>query len=44
MCVEFLTPAQLEFDEAIAWYSSRREGLGLEFAAEVRRAIDRILQ
>ncbi|MCI0628521.1 MAG: type II toxin-antitoxin system RelE/ParE family toxin [Acidobacteria bacterium] len=44
MIVHFLAPAQAEFAEAIAYYNTQREGLGFEFAAEVRKAIDRIIQ
>jgi hypothetical protein len=44
MRAEFLAPAAAEFSEAVAYYESRREGLGSEFAAEVRRTIDRVLQ
>jgi len=39
----FLEPAQIEFDEAIAFYNQQRDGLGYEFAAEVRDTINRIL-
>ncbi len=44
MMVDFLLPAEDEFAEAIAYYSLQREGLGLEFAAEVNRGLARILQ
>jgi hypothetical protein len=44
MRVEFLAPAASEFSEAVAFYESRKQGLGSEFAAEVRRTIGRILQ
>jgi hypothetical protein len=44
MRVEFLAPAASEFSEAIAFYESRKQGLGSEFAVEVRRTIERILQ
>ena len=44
MNVEFLTPARAEFVEAVRYYESQRTGLGDEFAAEVQRTIERILQ
>jgi toxin ParE1/3/4 len=34
--------AQTEFEEAAGWYETRREGLGLEFIAEVDRVLVRI--
>ncbi len=44
MKVDFLDPSDAEFIEAIAFYNSQSEGLGYEFAAEVKRAIYRIAQ
>lgn len=44
MKVDFLQAADDEFAEAIAYYNLQSEGLGLEFAAEVKRAVGRILQ
>jgi plasmid stabilization system protein ParE len=44
MNVEFLAPARIEFAEAVRHYETQRPGLGGEFAAEVRRTIDRIQQ
>ncbi len=44
MKVGFLQTADDEFVEAIAYYNLQSEGLGLEFAAEVKRALGRILQ
>lgn len=44
MKVEFLDPAHEDLVEAIAHYSLQRAGLGLEFAAEVKRTIGRIVQ
>jgi plasmid stabilization system protein ParE len=44
MKVRFLDPAEDEFREAIAYYNDQSEGLGFEFAAEVARTIERILQ
>lgn len=34
--------AQAEFEEAAGWYELQREGLGLEFIAEVDRVLLRI--
>ena len=44
MKVEFLDPAENELFEAIGYYNSESEGLGYEFAAEVNRTIDRIIE
>jgi len=44
MRIEFLDPADAEFVEAIAYYNLQSEGLGYEFAAEIKRAMERILQ
>jgi hypothetical protein len=44
MTVEFLAPAQSEFDEAVTYYESQQQGLGSQFAEEVERAVLRILQ
>ena len=44
MRIEFLDPADAEFVETIAYYNLQSEGLGYEFAAETKRAIERILQ
>jgi plasmid stabilization system protein ParE len=44
MMVEFLAPAQAELAEAVAYYDSQEQGLGSQFAEEVRRTIQRILQ
>jgi hypothetical protein len=44
MNVEFLVPAETEFFEAIGYYNGESEGLGYEFAAEVKRTIGRILE
>ena len=44
MRIDFLDPADAEFIEAIAYYNLQSEGLGYEFAAEIKRAIERILQ
>jgi plasmid stabilization system protein ParE len=34
--------AQVEIDEATAWYESERSGLGSEFLTEIERAVGRI--
>lgn len=44
MKVEFLDPAENELLEAIGYYNSESEGLGYEFAVEVNRTIDRIIE
>lgn len=44
MRIAFLDPADVEFVETIAYYNLQSEGLGYEFAAEVKRAIERIRQ
>jgi len=44
MHVKFLAPARAEFREAIAFYNGHKAGLGSEFAAEVKKAVERILQ
>jgi plasmid stabilization system protein ParE len=44
MMVEFLAPAQAELAEAAAYYDLQEQGLGSQFAEEVRRTIQRILQ
>lgn len=44
MSVEFLQPAEAEFVDAITYYNLQSEGLGYEFAAEVKRTLGRIIQ
>ena len=44
MNVQFLEPARLEFSEAIDYYNEQKEGLGFEFAEEVEKTIERIMQ
>ena len=44
MEVNFLTPARAEFQEAVAFYNSQKDGLGSEFAEEIKKAIARIMQ
>jgi plasmid stabilization system protein ParE len=39
MKVSFLTPAQQELDEAIAWYAAQAPGLGDTFLAEMRKTL-----
>jgi hypothetical protein len=42
MAVRFLAPAQAELAEAVAYDHSQEEGLGSQFAEEVKRTIQRI--
>lgn len=44
MKIEFLAPAEIELIDAISYYNMQSEGLGFEFAAEVKRTIERIIQ
>ncbi len=44
MVVKVLAPAQAELAEAVAYYDSQEQALGSQFAEEVRRTIERILQ
>jgi plasmid stabilization system protein ParE len=44
MNIIFLAPAEAELLDAVVYYNSQSEGLGYEFAAEVRRTIERIIQ
>jgi hypothetical protein len=44
MIVEFLAAARAEFLESVGYYNDQSEGLGLEFAQEVRATIERIVQ
>jgi len=44
MEIVFLAPAQAEFMDAVSHYNTQSEGLGYEFAAEVKRTIERIIQ
>ena len=43
MDITFLDSAEAEFVEAISYYNEQSEGLGYEFAAEVKRTIGRIV-
>ena len=42
--VQFLSCAEQEFAEAVAWYNEQSPGLGFDFAAEVKRTISRMEQ
>jgi hypothetical protein len=44
MQIEFLEPAEAEFNEAIAYYNIQRPGLGDELAEEVENTINRIIE
>ena len=44
MKIRFFATAEAEFLDAISFYNSQSEGLGYEFAAEVNRTIQRIIQ
>jgi hypothetical protein len=44
MKIEFLPPARAELTDAISYYNIQSEGLGYEFAAEIKRTLERILQ
>lgn len=44
MRVDFLHAAEMEFTESIVYYNQQHEGLGLEFAAEVKRAMNRMIR
>ncbi len=42
MIVRFLSCAEQELAEAVAWYNEQSPGLGFDFAAEVKRTISRM--
>ena len=44
MKVRFLIQAQLELDDAVAWYNQRSEGLGQEFLDELDRVVRRAIR
>lgn len=44
MKIEFLPPARAELTDAISYYNTQSEGLGYEFAAEIKRTLGRIAQ
>lgn len=43
MTFDFHPAAEAEFKDAVAFYKEHAEDLGLDFAAEVREAIDRAI-
>jgi hypothetical protein len=43
MKIHFLTIAQKELDDAVAWYNEQSGGLGNEFLDELDRAIRRVI-
>jgi hypothetical protein len=42
--ISFLSAAEQEFIETVIYYNSQSEGLGFEFAAEVKYTLDRVIQ
>jgi hypothetical protein len=44
MEIIFLPPAKTEMIDATSYYNMQSEGLGYEFAAEVKRTLERIVQ
>lgn len=44
MKVEFLEVAENELFDAVVYYNEESEGLGFDFAAEVKRTIGRIIE
>ena len=44
MKIEFLPPARAELTDAISYYNTQSEGLGYEFAAEIKKTLGRIAQ
>ena len=44
MNVVFLGVAEAEFNKAISYYNNQSEGLGFEFASEIKRTIGRITE
>lgn len=42
--VIFLDPAVREFESAVEFYNSQSEGLGFEFALEVKRTLERVVK
>ena len=43
MKAEFLAAAEADLAEAVSYYNDQSEGLGYEFAAEVKQTLGRIL-
>jgi plasmid stabilization system protein ParE len=44
MEIIFLPPAKAELNDATSHYNTQSEGLGYEFAAEVKKTLERIVQ
>ncbi len=44
MKYSILSPAEDEFKEAVYYYNSQSEGLGFEFALEIEKTLERIVQ
>ena len=44
MKIEFLAPATAELTDAISYYNLQSEGFGYEFAAEIKKTLERIVQ
>jgi plasmid stabilization system protein ParE len=44
MTVTFVAAAKAEFREAVAYLNAQSEGLGFEFAVEVKRTLERICE
>jgi plasmid stabilization system protein ParE len=42
--IRLLAPATAELERAIVYYNAQSEGLGYEFAAEVRKTLERIIE
>lgn len=42
--VRFYPAAEVELRDAVAYYNEQCAGLGFEFAAEIRKTLDRILR
>ncbi|MFH1259459.1 MAG: type II toxin-antitoxin system RelE/ParE family toxin [Elusimicrobiota bacterium] len=44
MEIRFLLSSENELEEAVDYYNSQSEGLGFEFAAEIKSTLQRIIQ
>ena len=44
MIIRFLAPAKAELVRTVDYYNIQSEGLGFEFAAEIKRTLERILR
>jgi len=42
--IDFLEPAEIELHNAIEYYNGTSSGLGYEFALEIKRTLERIIQ